>query len=124
LRSGFGVEGMEDSAARAHIETQVPDADPSDVVLLHDELGVRDAADRLPDIAPEARRRRLAALVNAAVLTRQAPALYVIEDAHWVDPTSEALLAEFLAIVPRSRSLVLVTYRPEYDGALSRSPGS
>jgi adenylate cyclase len=50
--------------------------------------------------------------------------VYVIEDAHWVDSTSESLLADFLSVVPRSRSLVLITYRPEYEGALSRAPGA
>jgi adenylate cyclase len=31
-------------------------------------------------------------------------------------------VAEFMTVVHRTRSMVLVTYRPEYDGALSRSP--
>ena len=100
------------------------DADPADLILLQDELGIRDPADELPDIAPEARRRRLTALVNATVLARPEPALYVIEDAHWIDSTSEALLADFLAVIPRTSSMAIVTYRPEYAGALSRSPGA
>jgi adenylate cyclase len=122
LRSGFGVEGLEDEAARALVQTQVLDADKADLLLLQDELGIRDPAEALPDIAPDARRRRLTALVNAAVLARPTPAVYVIEDAHWIDSTSESLLADFLSIVPRARVLVLITYRPEYSGALGRSP--
>ncbi len=124
LRSGFGVEGLDDAAARAHVRTLIPDPDSADLVLLLDELGIRDPADELPEIAPEARRRRLTALVNAATLARSIPAIYVVEDAHWVDLTSEALLADFLAVVPRTTSLVLITYRPEYDGALSRAAGA
>ena len=124
LRSDFGVEGLDDEAARVRVRSQAPGADSADLVLMYDELGIRAPADELPDIAPEARRRRLTALVNAAVLARPTPALYIIEDAHWIDPTSEALLAEFLAVVPRTHSLVLVTFRPEYEGALSRSPGA
>jgi adenylate cyclase len=124
LRSGFGVEGLVAEAARAKVRTQVPDADTADLVLLQDELGFRDPADELPEIAPEARRRRLTALVNAASLARPTPAVYVIEDAHWIDSTSESLLTDFLSVVPRSRSLVLITYRPEYEGALSRAPGA
>jgi adenylate cyclase len=124
LRSGFGVEGLDAEAARARVRAQVTDVDSADLVLLLDELGIRDPGDELPEIAPEARRRRLTALVNASVLARPTPAAYVIEDAHWIDPTSEALLADFLSVVPRSRSLVLITYRPEYGGALSRSPGA
>ena len=48
----------------------------------------------------------------------------MIEDAHWIDSTSESLLAEFLAVVPRSRSLVLITFRPEYEGALNHAAGA
>ena len=70
----------------------------------------------LPTIDPDARRRRLTALVNTASLARQAPAVYVIEDAHWIDEVSESMLAEFLTVIPQTPSLVLVTYRPEYRG--------
>ena len=54
----------------------------------------------LPDIDPDARRRRLTALLNAAAVARTTPALYVIEDVHWIDEVSEAMLAEFVAVVP------------------------
>ncbi len=124
LRSAWGVEKLDDEAARARLRSLIPAAGSEDLLLLQDELGIRDSAEELPDIAPEARRRRLTAMVNAAVLARPTPAVYVIEDAHWIDPTSEWLLGDFLSVVPRTRSLVLVTYRPEYEGALSRSPGS
>ena len=73
-------------------------------------------------IDPDARRRRLTALVNAASLARETPAVYVIEDAHWIDEVSESMLAEFLTVIPQTPSLVLVTYRPEYRGALTRVP--
>jgi adenylate cyclase len=124
LRSVWGVQGLDDEMARARLQSRIPATSTEDLLLLQDELGIRDSAEVLPEIAPEARRRRLTALVNAAVLARPTPAVYVIEDAHWIDPTSEWLLADFLSVVPRTRSLVLITYRPEYGGALSRSPGS
>ena len=34
------------------------------------------------------------------------------------------MLADFLAVIPQTPSLVLITYRPEYRGALSRLPGA
>ena len=34
------------------------------------------------------------------------------------------MLAEFLSVVPQSPSLVLITYRPEYEGALAHAPRS
>ena len=66
----------------------------------------------------------MTALVNAASLARTEPAVYVVEDAHWIDEVSESMLAEFLTVIPQTPSLVLVTYRPEYRGALSRVPGA
>ena len=124
LRSALEIDGLDDVAARAKVRAQAPDADPADLILMFDELGIRDPVDAMPDIAPEARRRRLTAAVNLAVLARPSPAVYVIEDAHWIDSTSESLLAEFLAVVPRSRSLVLITFRPEYEGALNHAAGA
>jgi adenylate cyclase len=124
LRSAWGVGGLDAEAAREVARSQVPGAHAADLVLLQDELGIRDSADPLPDIAPEARRRRLTALVNASVVAREEPTVYIIEDAHWIDSTSESLLADFLNVIPRARALVLITYRPEYGGLLSRSPGA
>ncbi len=124
LRSAWGVDGLDAEAARDVARSKVPGAHAADLVLLQDELGIRDPADPLPDIAPEARRRRLTALVNASVMAREDPVLYVIEDAHWIDATSEWLLADFLSVVPQAHALALITYRPEYSGALSRSTGA
>jgi len=124
LRAAIGVRGLDAPAARERVRSRVPDADPEDLLLLDDLLGIADPALQLPKIDPDARRRRLTALVNAASLARQAPAVYVIEDAHWIDEVSESMLAEFFTVIPQTPSLVLVTYRPEYEGALARIHGA
>jgi predicted ATPase len=41
----------------------------------------------------DAPRRRLAALINTSALARTEPALFIIEDAHWIDAVSESMLA-------------------------------
>ncbi len=69
LRTTTGVEGLDDQAARAQVCAQAPDADPEDLVLFDDLLGVADPGVELPKIDPDARRRRLTALVNATSLT-------------------------------------------------------
>jgi adenylate cyclase len=124
LRRVFGVSGLEEEKGRARVRARIPDANPDDLLLLDDLLGIGDPDAALPDITADARRRRLAALLNAALLARTTPALYVIEDLHWIDEVSEAMLAVFVTVVPQSHSLVLITYRPEYRGALSRTPGA
>ena len=124
LRAITGVKGLDPEAARARIRAQFPDAEPEDLVLFDDLLGVADPDVTLPKIDPDARRRRLTALVNAASLARETPRVYVIEDVHWIDEVSESMLADFLRVIPQTPSLVLVTYRPEYDGALARVHGA
>jgi class 3 adenylate cyclase len=116
--------GLDDQSARAQVRTQVPDADPQDLVLLDDLLGIADPDVELPKIDPDARRRRLTALINSAQLARTQPAVFVVEDAHWIDEVSESMLADFLAVIPQTPALMLITYRPEYHGALAHLTGA
>jgi AAA ATPase domain/Adenylate and Guanylate cyclase catalytic domain len=124
LRAGTGVADLDGEAARVRVRARVPDADPEDLLLLDDLLGIADPDVPLPQIDPDARRRRLTALINAASLARTEPALYVIEDVHWIDAASESMLADFLTVIPRTPSMVLITSRPEYAGALTRVHGA
>ena len=48
----------------------------------------------------------------------------MIEDVHWIDEVSESMFADFLTVIPQTRSMVLITYRPEYEGVLARMPGA
>jgi class 3 adenylate cyclase len=119
LRAATGVDRLDARAARARIRAQMSEAEPEDVLLFDDLLGIADPDIPLPSIDPDARRRRLTALVNAASLARTQPALYVVEDAHWIDEVSESMIAEFFTVIPQTPSMVLLTYRPEYRGTLT-----
>ncbi len=122
LRALSGIEDLDDTAARARVRERVPNADPQDLLLLDDLLGIADPEVPLPQIDPDARRRRLTALINSTTLARTEPALFIIEDAHWVDAVSESMLADLLTVIPQTKSMVLITSRPEYEGALKRAP--
>src|SRR6185437_4770764 len=124
LRVRTGVADLDSDAARTTVRAQIPEADPQDLLLLDDLLGIADPEVPAPQIDPEARRRRLTALINTATLARTAPALFIIEDVHWIDAVSESMLADFLSVIPRTPSMVLITSRPEYEGALTRVPGA
>ena len=124
LRAGSGVLDLDGEAARARVRDLVPRADPQDLLLLDDLLGIADPEVPTLQIDPDARRRRLTALINTTALARTEPALFIIEDAHWIDAVSESMLAAFLAVVPQTASMVLVTSRPEYEGALARLPSA
>ncbi|MGZ6780396.1 MAG: ATP-binding protein, partial [Mycobacterium sp.] len=125
LRAGSGVNDLDGEVARTRVRATVPpDANPQDLLLLDDLLDIADPGMPLPQIDPDARRRRLTALINATTLARTQPALYIIEDAHWIDAVSESMLADFLTVIPRTPSMVLITSRPEYQGDLTRVHGA
>ena len=100
LLRGQGVADLDGEAARERLRAGVPDVDPQDLLLLDDLLGIADPEVTLPLIDPDARRRRLAALINTTSLARTEPALFIIEDAHWIDAVSESMLADFLSVIP------------------------
>jgi class 3 adenylate cyclase/tetratricopeptide (TPR) repeat protein len=88
-----------------------------DLPLLFDFLGIPDP-DRPPEhIDPEARQRRLLAFVGRLVeaRSRREPAVIVIEDLHWIDDASGAFLVELVRAVSGTRTLLVVTFRPEYE---------
>jgi hypothetical protein len=124
LREASRITDLDDEAARARVRARVPDAADEDVLLLYDLMGIRDPDTPPPTIHPDARRRRLTALINSVQLARTQPVLHVIEDVHWIDEVSESMLAEFLTVISQTPSMVLITYRPEYRGVLANVPGS
>ncbi|OBI88292.1 adenylate/guanylate cyclase domain-containing protein [Mycobacterium asiaticum] len=126
LRAEAHLSGLDAEADRARLRDRYADADadPEDLALLEDLLGIRDSSTPLPDIAPDARRRRLTALVNTASRARRNPAAWVIEDAHWIDEASESMLGDFLTVIPQTPTLVLITCRPEYRGELTHVTGA
>jgi hypothetical protein len=42
------------------------------------------------------------------------PGVVFIDDLHWVDPGSEAFVAQLVEVAATTRTLVLVNFRPEY----------
>ncbi|WP_231976863.1 adenylate/guanylate cyclase domain-containing protein [Mycobacterium sp. E740] len=123
LRAATGVEHLDPVTARARIRAGLANVDTEDVLLFEDLLGIGEPDAASATITPDARRRRLTALVNTYSLARRSPAVHVVEDAHWIDEVSESMLADFMTVVSQTHLLVLITYRPEYHGVLSRVRG-
>ena len=119
-----GVADLDGEAARAKVRQQIEGADPQDLLLLDDLLGIADPDVPLPQIDPDARRRRLTALLKTALLARTEPALCIIEDVHWIDAVSESLIAGLLTVIPRTPLMVLITSRPVYEETLTRVHGA
>jgi tetratricopeptide (TPR) repeat protein len=67
-------------------------------------------------VAAARRERLLAALLRRIrALAARRPVLAVVEDAHWLDPTTRELLDLLVAEAPTMAALVVVTHRPEFD---------
>jgi class 3 adenylate cyclase/tetratricopeptide (TPR) repeat protein len=75
--------------------------------------------DRYPllDMPPaEARERTLSAMIAMTVeLTKQAPILMFLEDAHWIDPTTLDLTNRVVERVRHLPILLVITHRPEFS---------
>ena len=64
---------------------------------------------------PQRKAATLAALVDLLTgLARAAPVLLLLEDAHWIDPTTKELWIHLIDRISASRMLALVTARPEF----------
>jgi len=92
--------------------------DPDDRApyLLH-LLGVARGAESLADVSAEAvKMRTFETLVQMCLRgARRRPLVVVIEDLHWVDRTSEELLASLADTLGAEPMMLLGTYRPGYQ---------
>src|SRR5207245_1876079 len=120
LRNVFAIdEGDDDETARHKVISRLLDLDPSfedDLPLLLEFLGVPDPSRPVEQMDPEARRRQLFATVNRVLgsQSRRATCVVLIEDLHWLDGASEALLDNLIEGAAGIRLLLIANYRPEY----------
>lgn len=72
-------------------------------------------------ISPQLRKQATLTLFTDMLLATlgQQPLLLIIEDVHWLDPTSLELLGQFIERIPTLPVLLVVTTRPEFDLAYS-----
>ncbi len=87
-----------------------------DVAVLADLLSLPNLErHRLPNLVPQRKKARTfeALIRQLESLARQQPVMVVFEDAHWIDPTSQALLDLTVARVRSLPVLLIVTLRPE-----------
>ena len=116
----------------ARVEAWLAGADgsaaTSEAIVLLGALLDLDATDRYGSatsvLTPQQRRgRTLAALVERLIGSAQhQPVLWVIEDAHWIDPTTLEMLELALDRVRGSAVLVVVTARPTFAASFASHP--
>lgn len=103
----------------------VGDGGAEAMALIADLIGL-DGSTRygVSTLTPEQRRSRtLAALVDQlSLLARERPVMWLVEDAHWIDPTTLELIELALDELSGHRVLLVVTARPTFKAALASHP--
>ena len=120
---------MERAAGLAHGDNPQTKLDKLDALLAQTATTAEDAAlfaemlsfandGRYPTLklTPQQRRQRtLAALIlQVEALTRSGPVLMILEDAHWIDPTSLEAFGQVVKRIAALRVLLILTFRPEF----------
>jgi class 3 adenylate cyclase/tetratricopeptide (TPR) repeat protein len=120
FRGYFGItEQDSDEIARDKIAGRSLRLDESlteTLPLLFDFLGVPDPRKPAPNLDPEARRRELFGIIARLTHARseREPAVFLMEDLHWIDGGSEGFMEHLVDSLPGTRTLILVNFRPEY----------
>jgi class 3 adenylate cyclase/tetratricopeptide (TPR) repeat protein len=119
-REAFGIEPSDsDTQARQKIAGAVAQADRElldALPLLFEFMAVPDPERPAPELAPDARERRLLSLLRrlTAARSQREPAVIVFEDLHWIDPATESFVEMLADVAEETRTLLLVNFRPEY----------
>ncbi len=128
LRAFFGIGEREpEQLSREKIAGRALLLDPGfaeDLPLMFDFLGVPDPDRPVAQLSAEARQRALGRivcrLVNAP--SRRKTLVLVVEDLHWIDEGSNALLADLVASIEGTNTLAVLNFRPEYFPPWRDSP--
>jgi len=120
LRQNFGIveaHGPESIVEKvdAGLAAVGLDADEWAAYLLQ-LLGVKEGTERLAGLSPEAIKSRTLEAMRQLGLkgSRQRPIVFVVEDLHWIDKSSEEVVASMVQGLAGSPVLFLATYRPGY----------
>jgi class 3 adenylate cyclase/tetratricopeptide (TPR) repeat protein len=121
LRSYFGIGDADpERIVREKIAGRALLLDPEfaeELPVLFDFLGVPDPDRPAPQLSAEARQRALRGVVCRLVRApnRREPVVTVLEDLHWMDEGSAAMLGDLFDAVKGTQTLAVVNFRPEYS---------
>jgi adenylate cyclase len=121
LRALFAVDGLSDVQARVRTAAQYHghlEPNSADAQILFEAMGIADTNGASLQVSVDGRRRKLAELMRQAVLARRSRTVFLLDDAHWIDAPSDAVLADFVSTLEATMSMFVITYRPEFNGSL------
>jgi len=128
LRAFYGIDDQDpEQLAREKIAGRSLLLDPAfadALPLIFDFLGVPDPERPVPRMDPEGRQRALADFLCRLVSNpaRRKILVLIVEDLHWIDEGSQAMLEGLVEGMDGTPTLVLVNYRPEHRPAWAGSP--
>jgi class 3 adenylate cyclase/tetratricopeptide (TPR) repeat protein len=123
----FGIAQSDDASfARQRIAMvlkKLGSFSDDDLALLNEFLGVAEPGANVSALSPKARRARLLGLLRELVSNNGTKvSVIVFEDLHWLDEASAEFLAVLADAVAKTRTLLLLNYRPGYRVGWSALP--
>ena len=124
------ISQMQRAAGLAYDDTTQAKLDKLDTVLAQTFTPGQDAAlfaemlslpndGRYPvlELAPPQRRQRTLEALTKQIeaLSREKPVLMILEDVHWIDPTSLEAFGRAIDRITTLAGLLIITYRPEFE---------
>jgi len=100
----------------SYLRECVEDVSGDEIALFADLLGISNGVS-VPDMSPEERKAQLFQTLLAQLegMARRSPLLMVLEDAHWLDPTSGELFDQMVRRLRSLPALLVVTSRPGFS---------
>ncbi len=122
LRNYYGIIDQDSAGeARQKVDARMAALGHSfreDLPLIHEFLGISDPNEPPSTLPPEARQRRLFALLRENLRHGPEPGqrvgIVVIEDLHWIDEGSDEWISHWVDSTAGAHSLLVVNFRPEY----------
>jgi len=120
LRSFFDIapQEREEDARKKIAGTLIllDDAFKDTLSIWFDFLAVTDRKQPTLKVDGEERQRKLFALIQRLVQTmsQREPLIIMVEDLHWIDPSSDTFIARLVDAVTDTRTLLLLNFRTEY----------
>jgi class 3 adenylate cyclase len=126
IETSAGFARGDDAAQRLDKARALLEADgdvDGDFELLAELLSLPNTAAEL-NLSPQRKRERLfEALLNQVVkLARHKPVLGILEDVHWIDPTSREAFDLMVERVRQLPVLLVITFRPEFQAPWAGQP--
>ena len=120
------IEGLDRKLDRLQVLCEAADDGAEQAASLLAALLGLDGSSRYGEVVldPQQRRTRTLTHIVEQVVGRAKtqPVLWIIEDAHWIDPTTLELLEYALDKIAASRVLILITSRPTFVATFASHP--